>query len=69
MTRSGGLPPGVYPVLRSDAGFVLSGRGSFDVLAQVCNVNFADLPPATNTVIMTLMVGVSVLVIPRVAGR
>jgi hypothetical protein len=33
----------VYPVLREDAAFALSGEGSLDVLAQVCNVNFADL--------------------------
>jgi hypothetical protein len=63
---SGDLPSGVYPVLRSDAAFLLSGAGSFDVLAQVCNVNFAELPLASNPVVMTLMIGVSVLVVPRV---
>ena len=61
----GSWPPGVYPVLRQDAAFQLSGEGSLDVLAQVCNVNFGDLALEPNPVIMTLMVGVAVLVIPR----
>jgi sarcosine oxidase subunit gamma len=62
-------PAGVYPVLRQDAAFLLSGKGSLDVLAQVCNVNFGELALESNPVIMTLMVGVSVLVIPQfIAG-
>jgi sarcosine oxidase subunit gamma len=60
--------PGVYPVLREDAAFSLSGPGSYDVLAQVCNVNFADLELASRPVIMTLMIGVAVLVVPQMAG-
>ena len=60
--------PGVYPVLREDAAFSLSGPGSHDVLAQVCNVNFADLELASRPVIMTLMIGVAVLVVPQMAG-
>jgi sarcosine oxidase subunit gamma len=59
-------PAGVYPVLRQDAAFLLSGEGSLDVLAQVCNVNFGELALESNPVIMTLMVGVAVLVIPQV---
>lgn len=59
-------PAGVYPVLRQDAAFLLSGEGSLDVLAQVCNVNFGELALESNPVIMTLMVGVAVLVIPEV---
>ena len=61
-------PAGVYPVLRQDAAFLLSGNGSLDVLAQVCNVNFGELVLESNPVIMTLMVGVAVLVIPQVIG-
>jgi sarcosine oxidase, subunit gamma len=60
--------PGVYPVLREDAAFSLSGPGSHDVLAQVCNVNFADLELASQPVIMTLMIGVAVLVVPQMVG-
>jgi sarcosine oxidase subunit gamma len=58
-------PPGVYPVLRQDAAFSLSGDGGADVLAQVCNVNFSALVLDSRPVIMTLMVGVAVLVVPR----
>jgi len=60
--------PGVYPVLREDAAFSLSGPGSYEVLAQVCNVNFTDLELASKPVIMTLMIGVAVLVVPQMAG-
>ena len=60
--------PGVYPVLREDAAFSLSGPGSYDVLAQICNVNFADLELASQPVIMTLMIGVAVLIVPQMMG-
>jgi sarcosine oxidase, subunit gamma len=56
---------GVYPVLREDAAFHLSGDGVHDVLAQVCNVHFAALPLDSRPVIMTLMLGVAVLVVPQ----
>ena len=61
----GPCPPGVYPVLREDWGFVLGGGQAEDVLAQVCNVNFAALPLDSRPVIMTLMIGVAVLVVPQ----
>jgi len=54
---------GAFPVLREDFGVVLGGKRAADVLAQVCNVNFAALPQ--HAVVMTLMIGVSVLVIPQ----
>jgi len=59
---------GVYPVLREDWAFRLGGDQVHDVLAQVCNVNFAALPLASRPVIMTLMIGVAVLVVPQSAG-
>jgi sarcosine oxidase subunit gamma len=61
-------PPGLYPVLREDAAFLLFGESSCDVLAQVCNVNFAGLQLDSRPVIMTLMIGVSVLVVPQNVG-
>ena len=61
-------PPGVYPVLREDWGFVLGGDGVHDVLAQVCNVNFAALSLDSRPLIMTLMIGVAVLVVPQAAA-
>jgi sarcosine oxidase, subunit gamma len=61
-------PTGVYPVLREDAAFLLSGEGTADVLAQVCNVNFADLRMDSQPIIMTMMIGVAVLVVAEGAG-
>jgi sarcosine oxidase, subunit gamma len=63
-----GHPPGIYPVLREDTAFQLSGGAVHDVLAQVCNVNFAALALDSNPVIMTLMIGVAVLVVPEDPG-
>ena len=60
-------PPGVYPVLREDWAFDLGGAGAHDVLAQVCNVNFAALTMDSRPLIMTLMIGVAVLVVPQAA--
>ena len=54
-------PAGVYPVLRQDAGLVLVGERLDELLAETCNVNFRAVPPGQ--VVMTLMVGVSVLAI------
>jgi sarcosine oxidase subunit gamma len=59
-------PPGVYPVLREDWTFHLSGTGVHEVLAQVCNVNFEGLALNSHPLIMTLMIGVAVLVVPQV---
>jgi sarcosine oxidase, subunit gamma len=58
-------PAGVYPVPREDWGFLLGGDRVHDVLAQVCNVNFAALPLHSHPVVMTLMIGVAVLVVPQ----
>jgi sarcosine oxidase, subunit gamma len=58
-------PPGVYPVLREDWAFQIGGERVHEVLAQVCNVNFAALTPASHPLIMTLMIGVAVLVVPQ----
>jgi len=61
-------PPGVYPVLREDWAFLLGGDEVHDVLAQVCNVNFAALSLTSRPLIMTLMIGAAVLVVPQSAG-
>lgn len=58
------LAAGVYTVLREDWALELCGTGVHDVLAQVCNVNFAALILDSRPVIMTLMIGVAVLVVP-----
>jgi sarcosine oxidase, subunit gamma len=61
-------PPGVYPVLREDCGWLLSGTEAEAMLAEVCNVNFASLDLLARPVIMTLMIGVAVLVVPQMAN-
>jgi len=61
VTRAG--VAGAYPVMREDLAFVLGGALALEVLAQVCNVNFAAVQP--REVVMTLMIGVSVLVLPQ----
>ncbi len=58
-------PPGVYPVLREDWAFHLGGDRIHEVLAQVCNVNFAALSLDSRPLIMTLMIGVAALVVPQ----
>jgi sarcosine oxidase subunit gamma len=58
----------VYPVAREDWRFDLAGERVHDVLAQVCNVNFAALRLDAHPLVMTLMIGVSVLVVPQ-GGR
>jgi sarcosine oxidase, subunit gamma len=63
-----GEPRGVYPVLREDFAFQMSGERAEEALAQVCNVNFGGLDLASQPLIMTLMIGVSVLAIPEGAG-
>jgi sarcosine oxidase, subunit gamma len=58
---------GAYPVLREDTAIVLGGESAHEALAQVCNVNFGALDLSQRPVVMTLMVGVSVLVLPQYA--
>jgi sarcosine oxidase, subunit gamma len=62
-------PPGVYPVLREDWAFQLAGEAANQVLAQVCNVNFAALSTDSQPLVMTLMIGVAVLVVPVAPRR
>jgi sarcosine oxidase subunit gamma len=57
--------PGVYPVLREDCAFVIAGDAADDVLAQMCNVNFAALRAEAREAVMTLMIGVAVTVVPQ----
>lgn len=55
--------PGVYPVLRQDAGFTLTGACVNELLVQTCNVNFEAFGPQEKIAVMTQMIGVSVLAI------
>lgn len=62
--RAGLAPsPGVYPVLRQDAAIALAGERFNDLLVQTCNVDFRAWTSSQRVVVMTSMVGVSVLVL------
>jgi glycine cleavage system aminomethyltransferase T len=52
---------GVYPVLRQDASFLLSGRRALEVLAQTSAANFRETPGF----VTTRVAGVSASVFPR----
>jgi sarcosine oxidase subunit gamma len=65
----GSQPSGVYPVLREDWALQLAGERVHEVLAQVCNVNFAALSTDSWPLVMTLMIGVAVLVVPQGRAR
>ena len=56
--------PGVYPVLRQDASFSLSGSAVNELFLQTCNVDFRILDADPSLLLMTSMVGVSVVVVP-----
>jgi sarcosine oxidase, subunit gamma len=58
--------PGVTPVLRQDAEIALVGPLLNELLLQTCSVNFAALDLTARPIVMTSMIGVSVLVIPGV---
>jgi sarcosine oxidase, subunit gamma len=53
--------PGLYPVLRQDAALGLAGLRLNDLLVQTCNADFRSSAADGSTVVMTSMVGVSVL--------
>lgn len=54
---------GVYPVLRQDTAIAIAGTRVYEVLVETCSVNFASID--ADTLVMTSMVGVPVLVIPQ----
>ncbi len=62
-TALGTGAPGVYPVIRQDAGFALSGLRVNELLVQTCNVNFEEFVAEERIAVMTQMIGVSVLAI------
>ena len=55
--------PDVYPVARQDAGLALAGAQVNALLVQTCNVDFESLAVEDRIVVMTQMIGVSVLAI------
>ena len=62
-------PAQVYPVLRQDAAIGLCGPAIQNLLRQTCSVDFQALALEDHPVILTLMVGVSVTIIPIAPDR
>jgi len=56
--------PKVYPVLRQDLAIALWGKAVDELMRQTCNVNFRALDLAQNPLVLTSMIGVTVIVIP-----
>jgi sarcosine oxidase, subunit gamma len=63
-TQLGRGVPGVTPVLRQDAEIVLAGPRINELLLQTCSFSFAALDLVSRPIVMTSMIGVSVLLIP-----
>jgi sarcosine oxidase subunit gamma len=63
---------GLVPVLRQDLVLELTGARANDLLLETCNVNFAplarDAEENTGPLVLTSMIGVGVIVLPRRAG-
>jgi sarcosine oxidase gamma subunit len=59
---------GAYPVLREDFAVVLGGKRATELLAEVCNVDFAAHDPERKPVVMTLMAGVAVVALSQPTG-
>ncbi len=58
-------PPGaVYSVLRQDAAIALCGAAVNELLLQTCNFNFQAVSLVERRVVLTMIVGVSAIVIP-----
>lgn len=55
--------PGVYPVIRQDAAFILGGPRATDLLLETCSYPFAA-DTNGDLVVMTSMIGVGVTVVP-----
>lgn len=53
----------VYPVSRADAAFVVSGRASLDLFAEVCALDLSEKALAVDAVIMTQIAGISATMI------
>ena len=57
---------GIYPVLRQDAAFALTGERAGEVMLQVCGVDFGSLDHEAHPVVLTRVAVISAVVLPRV---
>lgn len=57
-------PANVYPVLRQDAALLLWGEHAAEVLLETCSIDFDEVSADRSELVLTSMVGVSVLILP-----
>lgn len=62
--RQAAKPAGVYSVWREGAALLLQGSGLPRVLRQICSIDFSAYPLDARPVILTNMIGVSVIAVP-----
>ena len=55
----------VYPVLRQDCAFEFGGAQVENLLRQVCSLHFEALNLKTRPIVLTSMIGVSVMILPK----
>ena len=55
----------VYPVLRQDCAIELGGTQVENLLRQVCSMHFEALNLSTQPIVLTSMIGVSVIILPK----
>ena len=55
----------VYPVLRQDCAFEFGGAQVENLLRQVCSMHFEALNLTVQPIILTSMIGVSVIILPK----
>jgi sarcosine oxidase subunit gamma len=60
---------GIYPVVRQDAAFALTGERAGEVMLQVCGVDFGALDYEARPVVLTRVAVISAVVLPRVEGE
>jgi sarcosine oxidase subunit gamma len=65
--ESARLASQVVPVLRQDTSLLLFGPRVHDLLAQVCSFDFESLTDSPYEVVMTQMIGVSIIVLHAAA--
>lgn len=59
---------GVYPVPRQDLAIAVTGERLDELFAQVCNVDLAAVGASDATVVLTLVAGVSAVILRRDTG-
>jgi sarcosine oxidase subunit gamma len=55
----------VYPVLRQDCAFEFGGAQVENLLRQVCSMHFEGLNLTAQPIVLTSMLGVSVIILPK----